>query len=147
MRALVLSIAALSLFAIAQTGAAEGGKATSLEGTWVQVEDLANGIKFDKTKSKVKMGLRFKGGRCTRLWNDKPTDELTFTLDEAKSPATMTTTMLSGGKPTKITTVQIYRITSGKLQICRNIGGGTTPKEFTAEKNSNRQLSTYERVP
>ena len=135
----------LAVLAVASTGLCADPKPAkdSLSGSWALASGVMAGEKMtDEVRKSVHLMLR-NGKYTAKVGED--TDQGTYTVDNSKTPATITLVGTKGPNQGK-TMLAIFEVDKGALKVCYDMSGKAFPTDFESKKDTHLFLATYERA-
>ena len=148
--AIALAVCLLAPLAAASTtkpshgGAAGGGDAVGVRGSWTCVSAVVDGKPLpDKTARKLKLTLtadRYKTDRGDEVLFDS-----TYRLDPAHKPSRIEMVGTEGDAAGK-RALGIYSLEGDTLRICYTMPGGKRPERFESAAGSGAYLVTWTRA-
>jgi uncharacterized protein (TIGR03067 family) len=142
---MVRRVSFLIILAVASTGLCADPKPAKdpLNGVWNLASGVMSGEKMsDEVRKSIHLTLR--NGKYTAKVGDD-TDEGTYTVDNSKTPGTLTLVGTSGPNKGK-TMLAIFELDKKNLKVCYDMAGKAFPSDFESKANSQLFLATYERT-
>jgi uncharacterized protein (TIGR03067 family) len=141
---IVRGVSFLIILAFAPTGWCADPKPAkdALNGDWALATGLKSGEKMSVEVRKSSY-LLLKNGKYTAKVGDQ-LDEGTYTVDESKTPATLTLVGTSGPNKGK-TMLAIFELDKKKLKVCYDMTGKAFPSDFESNPDTHLFLAIYER--
>jgi uncharacterized protein (TIGR03067 family) len=135
-------VAGLVVVAIASVAwCADTKKDASINGLWMLTSGVKGGEAMPADALK-KVHLQLRNGTYNAKVGDA-TDIGTYTVDESKSPKTLTLTGTSGPNKGK-TMLAIFELEGTTLKVCYDLSGKAFPEAFESKK-ADSFLATYAR--
>jgi uncharacterized protein (TIGR03067 family) len=136
----------LIILAFASTGWCADPKPANddpLNGRWTLARGVMAGEKMSvEVRKSIQLTLR--NGKYTVNVGDE-TDEGTYTVDQSKTPATMTLVGTSGPNKGK-TRLAIFELNQRTLKVCYDMTGKAFPSDFESNPDTHLFLAIYERA-
>jgi uncharacterized protein (TIGR03067 family) len=126
---------------LAETGAAEDGPPTELEGEWPLVSGVFNGQPLDP--SMVKFCKRVTRGNVTTVLAGPQTMlKVQFTLDRSKNPNRIDYVNLQGANKGK-SQLGIFELSGPSLKMCVAPPGQPRPTDFSSKRGDGRNYTVW----
>jgi uncharacterized protein (TIGR03067 family) len=144
----VKPVVCLFVMAMASTGfcadpQAPAKDSANFNGNWTLTSGVKSGEKMSAEELKS-IHLVLANGKYMAKVGDQ-TDEGTYTIDESKTPNTLTLTGTKGPNKGK-TMLAIYELEDkGTLKVCYDLSGKAFPTKFESKSDTPSFLATYER--